>query len=283
MIAETYREIEVVCPGCRKVKNIKIPESVFTQKKFGTIKIQIPINAVCPEHQFIVFVDTKGIVRGYEKIDILMGKISPETERETVGRLNLRNLIRIFGVYGIFSLIHAKIFNYPFYIIKDNNFKYTENVLNEIGDTLLPDLYKGRKSIHIIDDPDINKIKVKDKNTLIMDVSQHIYQTPWTTKLKFEEQIVERALKIIDEEEQFKLLQQDIYNFVGEAHYTVSVLQDFNVIYDDELIDKVSNALNIKKISTYRFNLIKEFIRRNISKKIVEKIKNRVGEFLSVI
>ncbi|MFX0144782.1 MAG: hypothetical protein ACFE9C_11970 [Candidatus Hodarchaeota archaeon] len=282
MIADTFRQIDVTCPVCEKVKTINIPEAVFAQKKFGTIKIQIPINAVCPEHQFIVFIDTKGNIRGYEKIDIIMGKVSPEVEREIAGRINLRSLIQLFGVYGIFSLIHAKIFNYPSYIIKDEKFEYSEDLLNSVGDNILPELYKRSKTIHIIEDPDINKIKVKDKNALIMDVSQHIYQTPWTTKMKFEEQIVERALEIIDDKEQLKLLQYDISGFVSEVHYAVSILQDVSEIYDDELIDKLSKAFS-KKISSYRLNLIKEFIRRNISKKIVEKIKNRVGEFLSVI
>jgi len=283
MISEIYRVLKVECPLCGKRKNINIPEPVFAQKKFGTIKIQIPINAVCPDHQFIVFVDTKGNIRGYENIDIIIGKIPPEVERETTGRINLRNLIQLFGVYGIFSLIHAKVFNYPSYIIKDDKFKYSEDLLNSLGDNIVPELYKGNKTIYIIDEPDINKIKVRDKNALIMDVSQHIYQTPWTLKLKFEEQIIKRALEIIDEEEQLKLVQQDILNFVSEVHYAVSILQDVNQIYDDELIEKISKAISLKKISTYRLNLIKEFIRRNISKKIVSKIKNRVGEFLSVI
>lgn len=283
MLAETYRLLQVECPLCSKVKSINIPESIFAQKKFGIIKIQIPINAVCPEHQFIVFVDTKGNIKGYENIDIIMGKVSPELEREMVGRINLRNLIQLFGVYGIFSLIHAKVFNYPSFIIKDDEFEYSENLLNSLGDNILPELYKGKKTIHIIDDPDISKIKIKDKDALIMDVSQHIYQTPWTTKLKFEEQIIERALEIIDEEEQLNLLQHDISNFVSEVHYAVSILQDVSEIYDDELIGKLSRALNIKKISNYRLTLIKDFIRRNISKKIVEKIKNRVEELLSLI
>lgn len=283
MISEIFRILEVECPLCGKRKNINIPEAVFAQKKFGTIKIQIPINAVCPDHQFIVFVDTRGNIRGYENIDILRGKVPPKVERETVGRINLRNLIQLFGVYGIFSLIHAKIFNYPSYIITDDKFKYSEELLNSLGDNILPDLYRGNKTIFIINDPDISKISVKDKNALIMDVSQHIYQTPWSIKLKFEEHIIKRALEIIDEEEQLKLLQQDISNLVSEVHYAISILQDIDQIYDHELIEKISKALSRKKIGTYRLNLIKEFIRRNISKKIVLKIKNRVGEFLSVI
>jgi hypothetical protein len=283
MLSGTYKALRVTCPICGKMKDINIPERVFTQKKFGTIKIQIPTNAVCSEHQFIVFVDTKGKIQGCEKIDMIMGKISPEVEKETAGRINLRNLIQLFGVNGILSLFHAKVFNYPSYIIKNDKFEYSEELLNSVGDNILPELYRGNKTIYIIEDPDINKIKIKDKNALIMDVSQHIYQTPWTKKLKFEEEIVERALDIIDEEEQLRLLQHNIAKFMSEVHYAVSILQDVSEIYDDELIDKVTKALGIKKINNYRLSLIKEFIRRNISKKIVEKIKNRVGEFLSVI
>jgi hypothetical protein len=282
-MADSYKVLNIVCPTCEKVKNINIPEAIFSQKKFGSIKIQIPVNAVCPEHQFIVFVDTKGIIRGYEKIDILMSTVSPEIERKAVGRINLRNLIQIFGIYGIFSLIHAKIFNYPSYIIKDDHFEYSESLLNSIGDNILPETYRGTKSINIIEDPDINKIKVKDKNALILDTAQHIYQTPWTHKLKFEEQIIKRALEIIDEDEQLKLLQQDVSQLINEVHYIVSILETVDQIYEDDLVEKVSKALTIKKINNYRLNLIKEFIRRNISKKIVSKIKNRVGEFLSVI
>ncbi|MDX1799033.1 MAG: hypothetical protein R3255_10325, partial [Candidatus Lokiarchaeia archaeon] len=221
MIADTFRVLEVECPGCGSRKNINIPESLFTQKKFGIITIQIPVNAVCPEHQFIVFVDTKGKIRDYEKIDLIMSKVSPEVERETIGRINLRNLIQIFGIYGIFSLIHAKIFNYHSYIIIDDEFEYSENLLNAVGDNILPELYKGHKTIHIIEASDINRFKLKDKDVLIMDASQHIYQTPWITKLKFEEQIIGRALEIMEEEEQLNLLQYDIANFVSEVHYTV--------------------------------------------------------------
>ncbi|MEE9379391.1 MAG: hypothetical protein V3V33_15305 [Candidatus Lokiarchaeia archaeon] len=282
-MAETFKTLEVICPVCGAMKKINIPEAIFSQKKFGSVKIQVPINAVCPEHQFIVFVDTKGKLRGYEKIDIQMMTILPRAETEVSGKVNLRNLIQTFGVYGIFNLIHAKIFNYPTYILKDSTFEYDEDLLNRIGDNLLPEGYKGSKNIYLLEEKDINKIKVKDKDAFIMDTHQHIFQTPWTTKLRFEEEIVKRALEIIDEKEQLKLLQQDIAFFVREVSYAISILHDVDEIYEDELIEKISKALRIKKISAYHMNLIREFIRRNISKKIASKIKNRVEEFLSII
>lgn len=67
---ETSMVLEVVCPACGGMKNLSVPANILTQKKFGTIKIQVPINAVCPKHQFLIFVDTRGTIRGYEKIDI---------------------------------------------------------------------------------------------------------------------------------------------------------------------------------------------------------------------
>lgn len=282
-MAQSFKQIEVTCPNCGEIKVIRIPEAIFIQKKFGTIKIQIPINAVCPRHQFIVFVDIKGIIRGYEKIDVQIVSLSHETESEVTRSINLRSLIRIFGVYGIFSLIHAKIFNYPSYILKEDAFEYSEDLLNAIGDNILPETYRGNKTIFLLEESDITKIKVKDKNALIMDTHQHIFQTPWTTKLKFEEEIIKRAIEIIDDEEQLKLLQQDIIKFIKEVNYAISILEVVDEIYDIDLITKVSKALSIKKISNYRLNLIKEFITQNVSRKLASKIKNRVGEFLSVI
>ena len=91
----TYKEIDVTCPSCGEGKALRIPEVLFAQKKFGTIKIQVPVKAVCPEHQFLIFLDSKGIIRGYEKIDIQMGMISEaeETALEAAGVLTLRKLL----------------------------------------------------------------------------------------------------------------------------------------------------------------------------------------------
>jgi len=280
---DTFKILEITCPTCGEIKNINVPESIFSQKKFGTIKIQVPLKAVCPEHQFIVFVDTKGKVRGYEKIDIHVSSLTQEFEKETERRLSLRSLIQVFGIYGIFSILHAKIFNYPTYILKDENFEFDEDTLNSVGDIILPENIGGSKTIHLLENSDIKQLKIKDKDALIMDTQQHIFQTPWDTKLKFEEGIVKRALDIIDEQEQLKLLQQDIARLINEANFVIALLENVKEIFVDDLIGQISKEFKIGKINNYRLNLIKEYIRRNISRKLVLKIKSRVGEFLSII
>ena len=104
-MGEGTRNINVECPICQATRNIQVPTAIFSQKKFGTVKIQVPPGAVCSEHQFIVFIDPKGQIRGYEKIDLMMGAPSPpETGREVEeGRITLRKLLQMYGTYGIFT------------------------------------------------------------------------------------------------------------------------------------------------------------------------------------
>ena len=282
-MTESSTLLEVVCPSCGGMKNLNIPSAILSHKKFGTVKIQVPFNAVCAAHQFLIFVDTRGKIRGYEKIDIQMITITSKVEKEVAGTLNLRKLIQIFGIYGIFSLIHAKIFNYTTYILKDEDFEYNEDTFNSLGDAILPDSYRGSKTVYLLDENEIDNIKLKKRNALVIDTKQYIYQTPWTTKLKFEEELIKRALEIIDEQEQLNLMQQDITKLIDEVNCTILILDDIKEIYEDDLIEEITKTLNIKKINKYRLNLIKEFIRQNISYKIVSKIKNKVEEFLSVL
>lgn len=282
-MASNYKAIEAICPICGLSKSLNVPEVIFAQKKFGTIKIQVPTGAVCPEHQFIVFVDSKGIIRGYEKIDIQMAMPAAETELEKAGVLTLRKLIQLFGLYGIFSMIHSKVFNYPVYIIKDENFKYSEDVLHAIAEMLLPERYKGDKIVHFLEETNYGKIKLKEKKALLMDTDQHILQTPWDEKLKFEENMLKKALEIIDEEEQLVLMQQAIARLIKEAEYAKSVLEDVKEIYEDDLIEQLSRDLMIPKITHYRLSLIKNFIRQRFSSKLASKIKNKVEEFLDLL
>lgn len=282
----SYKQLEVICPICGIVKLISVPEKIFSQKEFGTIKIQVPIGAVCPDHQFIVFADTKGTVRGYEKIDLHMTMPIEKTVKEKAGILTLRVLINTFGIYGVFCLMHAKVFDYPVYILLDKDselYSLDKDLLNNVGNSLLPESYRGGEKITFIEVIDYDKIKIKDKKGLIIDSHKHILQTPWEEKLKFEEVMIKKALEIIDEEEQLKLMQQSILKLMKEMEHVKSILENVREIYEDDLIERLSKDLMIPKINHYRLNLIKNMIRNRFSPKLASKIKNKVEDFLDLL
>ncbi|MFX0186384.1 MAG: hypothetical protein ACFE8A_01475 [Candidatus Hodarchaeota archaeon] len=258
------KNIEVKCPICQTIKNIDVPETVLSQKEFGTVKIQIPIGAVC-QHQFLVFLDPQGIVRSYEKIDVHMTVSKEETPKEAAGILTLKKLIQIFGLYGVFSLIHSKLFNYPSYIIVDENFEHSEDLLNLIGDQMLPERYQGEKTIHLLLESDYNRHLQIDDQALLMDTHQRSVQTPWEEKLRFEESMVKKALEIIDEEEQLFIIQNEILKFITEAETVKKVFENAEGISEKDLKKQLIRDLKIPKISSDRLKLLKEFIKRRIS------------------
>ncbi|MHA1147528.1 MAG: hypothetical protein ACTSR8_04730 [Promethearchaeota archaeon] len=280
-----YKELNVACPVCQAEKSINVPEAIFGQKKFGTFKIQVPSQAVC-DHTFIVFVDTKGIIRGYEKIDIMMATPTAVSKtKEESSRVTLKTFIDFFGLYGLFSLIHAKIFNYPAYVLKsdEKGFENIGEIMNRIGDRLLPEKYRGTSDLQFLEPTEYGKIKVKEKDALIIDAQKNILQTPWEEKLKFEESIIKKALEIFDDEEQMIILEQEIAKLAKEAEVVNEILEPVKEMYEDNLTDELARKLMIPKIHHYRLTLIKEFIKRRFSEKTACKIKNKVEEFLGLI
>ncbi len=278
-----YKQLAVTCPFCQAGKNLNVPEAIFAQKKFGTIKIQVPPGAVCPNHQFIVFVDTKGIIRGYEKIDIHMS--APTKEEVEEGRITIRTFIQMLGPEGLSSLIHAKTFAYPAYIqMGPRSEGVSEELINQIGENILPEKYRGISKVYYVDQgEDLSKLKMKDKDSLLIDNQQYILKTPWEEKLKWEQGIINKALEIIDDGEQLIILQQDIARLAKEAEYVKKVLEGEKEIYEDDLIERISRDLMIPKINHYRVTLIKDFIRRRFDSKLPNKIKNKVEEFLGLL
>jgi hypothetical protein len=271
-MAELYRNIEVTCPVCQMVKEIKIPNLIFDQKRFGMVKIQVPQGSVCGDHQFIVFIDINGTIRGYEKIDLILKNL------ETTEKFALQGLIKLFGLYGLFSLLHAKIFNYNTLIICDTNIEVEPEIINQFGNQLLPENYRDTNSFNFSQEADYDKIK-KVKDTLVIDNHQNILQTPWNKKLKFEEEIIKKALNVLHEDEQLVIIKKHIVQFVKEVEFVRQVIET-KEIYEDDLIDMLSREYLVSNGSRYRIRLIKEFIERRISRKLAQRIKNIVEDFL---
>ena len=191
--------------------------------------------------------------------------------------------IQMYGLYGLFSLIHAKIFNYPVSIMINNESEDITDVLNKVGDNILPDQYRGTAGVDFILEQNYDKVKLKEKNALVLDSHKHILNTPWEEKLKFEEDIIKKAVEIIDEEEQLLLMQQGIAKLINEAEFTKDLLENIREIYEDDLMERIAKEMMIPKITHYRLSLIKNFIRQRYSAKLASKIKNKVEEFLDLL
>ncbi|TFF97188.1 MAG: hypothetical protein EU541_08545 [Promethearchaeota archaeon] len=278
------REVSLTCPICKKKNTIQVPEKVFEQKQFGSIKIQVPPGAVCPDHQFIVFLDPKGLVRGYERIDILMGdkstKAIEEAEEGIERKLSINILVNKLGLYGVFSILHAKLFGYPSYIIREGVTEEFTKKINTFFNELTKNEYSNPQDIEFLDLTDYNEVELEREDALLIDSHNNIMQTPWNEKLKLEEQFIQKALEIINPGEQKVIIQQNIKSFIKEVKHTIRILESVKQIYDKDLISQLEKDLKLSNVSSFRLNLIREFIIANISEDLGKKIKNKVKDFL---
>jgi len=91
---EKTKSVEVKCPTCGRNEKISVPESLCSRKKMGLIKVEVPSGAVCPDH-FLIFLDPKGIVRGYEKIEIGISTLIEDSIEESEKKIFRSKLISV--------------------------------------------------------------------------------------------------------------------------------------------------------------------------------------------
>jgi len=282
-MSRILKKFDVTCPKCGVGREISVPESLFLDKKFGTVKIKIPQGAVCKEHNFIVFISTKGKIVGYDIIDTSVSLDQKDKLPIDLISLTLDRLIDVFGFNCVAGFIHAKLFDYASLIIRNEEFSLDLKQLNELFDRLIPIKYRNSNVItdekidsSVFPNPNFYYAKVKNKHTDVFLVNNRkfVIQVPWHTHIEFEKSILNNALGKKDKKEQLKYLALYINQFISDVEFTKSFLENSTNISEKELIKKLKEKLIVSTINKNRIVLIKEFISRRISKDLSNKIKN---------
>jgi len=275
---------------CGLKKDVQVPLSLFSEKKFGHVKIQVPKGAVCQDHEFIVFLDVEGRIIGYETVDISILSIAKfETQEdgsfEDGKTISLREFIEILGFRCFAGLLHAKLFNYPLYIImKEEEYKINLDVLNNILDDAMPEMYKNTRSLKVIEYPgDVYPVatyfyalvKNKRKTALLINTRKHIVQKPWNTDLQLERSIINSAVSKEDQNEQLKFLAFYFSKFLEDIDKTIIILKTVKKISKKDLVKKLKKIAITSTITKTYLGFIKEFIHKRIAPEIAKKIQDK--------
>lgn len=281
-MTEEIKILKPACPKCGVSKRIPIPGSVFSQKSFGLIKIQVPKGAVCEEHQFIVIADIEGRIIGYEAIDVSVSKEEelPETESEI--KFPLKYLVNKLGFNSVAGLVHAKLFKYDSFIIRSDESDISLEDLNAYFDNMIPEPYKNSIIIdtvsyddEIFPNPGYFYSLVMNQKTkaFLFNPRKHIVQMPWHTNIYYETHIINYALERTDPKEQTKIISDSIVRFISDSEFAKTILHDIKKISEKDFMKTLDEKLALTTINKYRMALIKEFLRRRVSADLVKKIK----------
>ncbi len=268
--------LKVTCPvkDCGHSKDIKVPSYVFQNKAFGTLKIQIHKGIVCPEHQFVIFVDKKGKIRGYEKIDLqltIAKKPAPEEDEVTT---SLSELTETVGEFASLNIFHAFLLNVPIVIfVKEDseNLKNNSPIQKMIKELFL-NVIKINEPLRYMKRADFKNFKMV--NTLAIDEEGYILSSPWEiNKFDLEQGILEKALETQDFKAQGIIFRQAVSKLIKKVEFISDFIKK-GEIYEEDIKSKIRNKFLQKKVTNYDVDIIKEILKFRYSAD-VSKIKIR--------
>ncbi len=282
-MADEIKILKPACPKCGVTKNIPILASIFAQKTFGFIKIQVPQGGCCEDHQFIVIADNEAKIIGYEAIDLSVTKEEEQlAEMESEVKFPLKYLINKLGFNSVAGLIHAKLFKYDSFIIRSDEADISMEDLNEYFDMMIPEPYKNSIKIdtiyfdaQIFPNPGYFYSLVANQRTkaFLFNPRKRIIQMPWYTSIAYETHIINYALKRTDPKEQTKIISDSIGRFISDSEFAKTILDGVKKISEKEFIKTLDEKLALTTINKYRMALINEFLRRQVSVDLLKKIK----------
>jgi hypothetical protein len=290
---DDFKTLDLACPKCGIEKVVRLPLKLFEGKGFGIIKVQVPIGGVCNEHNFMVLVNKKGVVLGYETFDMMVSEASeidePRKEiideapakEEDLDKSSLQAFIDKFGFNCIAGYLHSKLFDYPAYLICSDDIQVELTDMDNIFNQIIPNSYKDSHAIEVIKydreiypQPGYYYALAKDrlKHAFIMNPDRHVINSPWVTDIEYEKIMIRNALEWKESNDNFKKLSEFIERFVKDVEITVSFLEDLKKIYEKDLIKKLNKKIDLSTINKSRLRLIREFISKRISPEIALKI-----------
>jgi hypothetical protein len=221
---------------------------------------------VC-EHEFVAFVDQTGTARGYERIDFQLQFTARTAEEHAASdKLYLEDLLETIGDFATMNVFHAYLFGYKVYVIMGpaDNPRFVDR-LNDLMVSFFPSELRVDRMAEPIDRKEFMKLDVEEGEYLILDTNGLITASPWGENKKFdyENEVVKKALEIIDADSQAMLIQQEINNLRKKAEYIITVLQKAKLLYENELKDKLSKEFK-QKVSDYYLDLYTLYVKRRM-------------------
>ena len=273
MGSDDSKTIQVACPvpECGCTKEVSVPKYLMEKKIVGTLKIQIHRGVCCP-HEFIVFIDRKGVIRGYENIDMSIDLA--EYAGRTIGaKIYLRDLLNKFREYAIGSILHGIILKVPIVILRRSDEKSRSTEINTLLNEFLPEKQRIPMIVSTIEEKDYKSAKIDD--ALVLSPDGLVANTPWSDiPLNYESDLMRKALDILDDEGQAIIIEQEIEYLFKKVEYVNEEIKKIVSIYEDDLKDLIKREFHEQNVSDYDIMLYKQVVKFRY-KGPIEKIKIR--------
>jgi len=268
-------KVSIKCPvpDCGKSSEINIPKYVF-QKNTSIIKIQIFEGLCCDQHSFLLFLNKKGNVMGYELID---HEIRIEKSVSKENQFGISDLLSMIKSAATTYVLHAIIFEYPILFVHEENLdtKKKQAIIRLLTECAPQN---RKKNIRVMFFNKEEYIKSDISNYLTIETKfGAILNQPWENILmKHEENILARALDILDPEMQPIIVEDHIEMLDQQMDFVVNKIKSGSEVFEEDLKEEISHHFMIKKLSDYEIDFLKKLITR---KKLADVAKIQIKSY----
>jgi len=223
------------------------------------------------DHEFVAFIDRNGIIMGYETFDVILdlSEFLKYTDKE---KLFIPNILKIFGHICVLHTFHAILTLTPIIILRSELDQNYAKELTYLINALLPEDYKSEMMIvSNISEEKFKNAKIRDG--LVLSPLGLIANTPWNQKtLKYEIQLLEKVLKILDPKMQLLILQGEFEIVLHHASFITEKIKSKSY-FEEDLITEFNMQFKMQIDREY-LNLLKDIVLFRF-KGDIKQIKNR--------
>lgn len=283
------KELRVLCPLCKKEAKIEVPIFLVNEAQDGVLKVSIPRGACCDEHSFMVYIDKKFRVRGYQNADIEFRNgptisktkkaIDAKKERE-LKDFRIQDITSILGM-DISSLILRTIL-----VEKPVLFLETFDLYNRVDKTVafLSDMESDDLQItsQKLQPEDLKNLKRKKINAFIAaPLYKAIIRSPFweETNTRFESNLLNETMEIPDRDGQIIFLRKELIKITRVIEEFVKMLKDVDKMYEEDIPGITQKKFNYK-LDGKNIDVIREVIAfkhdANLASKIINKSLDKI-------
>ncbi|MFX0103057.1 MAG: hypothetical protein ACFFCS_26055 [Candidatus Hodarchaeota archaeon] len=282
-MAEDTERVEIRCPGCDKRSIIEIPKFLVKESQEGVLKVQIPQGVCCEKHSFLVYIDKKFKVRGYQSVDIefildqQVVKDEYQTEKDA---FCLNDLIEIIGADIMGLVLRTILVKKPILFLDEFDLN------NRLGQVLA--FMKDMESEDLVlTARKIKRDELKEKNIrkanplVVVPFYKAIMWSPFIDNVNtsFEKRLLEETLAIPDRNGEIIFLRRELVKISEIIEKFTKYLNNIDQIYDEDIPELIAEKFNYT-LNAKQANVLKEVIDFTKSAKLVQKIRSKLVDVL---
>ncbi|MBD3188218.1 hypothetical protein GF325_15390 [Candidatus Bathyarchaeota archaeon] len=279
------KELRVLCPLCKKEAKIEVPIFLVNEAQDGVLKVSIPRGACCDEHSFMVYIDKKFRVRGYQNADIefrngptisITKKAIDAKKEGGLKDFRIQDITSLLGMDISSLILRTILVEKPVFLLENFDlYNRVDKTVAFLSDMESDDLQITSQKFQQDDLKNLKRNK-KINAFMVAPLYKAITRSPFReeTNTRFESNLLNETMEIPDRDGQIIFLRKELIKITRVIEEFVKMLKDVDKMYEEDIPGITQKKFNYK-LDSKNIDVIREVIAFKHDATLASKIINK--------